>query len=435
MPSSLPKKLKQFAGLGISFALVSTAAWGEQTPSPQVKSRYPSAQKTQNDKIEKPKKVKQSDLAGLRHLLAHYLWEDTVQPQNPLKLGDIKINGMANLQANYWTHGHFDQRDNKAFLDLDSIYVNLSSQLNDWTQVSISGLYKNAGSSPVKYWPSAGTRGANRHPRLQEAKVTFANLSKSPLFARVGQMYLPFGRYKRYPLVPGITQQLTQIHSPGLQIGGIYDRGIYWTIYGIVGHKAHSSGQDINNYGGTVGYRSTQHPVNYDLGVSYLHNLNAIDSLQTVVDDQGGYQKSVPAIAAYGDLQMGPFSYGLRYVSALRSFDQSILAYQKHNGQTEGARPDAFDIWSSFQFKTLQHHSSLKLAYGMSRQAYNTASIIDQDAFYQLPKARISMSYNVNLVKNVVLMANLRRDRDYEKAHGGTNEHEYVASMRLSYLF
>lgn len=418
--------------IGVSCALMSTSVWAQDSSNPNKPAMYPTP-KNQTQSANKPH-VSKGDLAGHRPIVAHYLLEQTVKRQDPLQLGNVNISGLANLQANYWTRGHFDQRDNKAFLDLDSLYVNLSSHLNDWTEITISGLYKNAGSSPVKYWPTGGTRGANRHPRLQEANVKFANWSQSPLFARVGQMFMPFGRYKRYQLVPGITQQLTQIHQPGLQIGGIYHNGVYWTTYGIVGPKSHSSGQQLNNYGLTAGYRSDNHPVNYDFGVSYLHDLAAIDSLQQVIDDQGGSGQQVPAVSAYGDLQMGPFSYGVRYMAALRHFSSNVFAFQQHSSQ-DGARPDAFDIWAGYQFKTLQHHSSFKLAYGMSRDAYNTASVVNQDEYYQIPKSRISLTYNVNLIKNVVLMANIRRDRDYDHHHGGTNQHEYAATLRLSYLF
>lgn len=427
--------IKRLCAVGVGIALVSTAAWGDKAPTKPSKM-YPGAkkQKKQKQSIEQPKTVKSSDLAGTRALIAHYLWQQTVKPQQSLNLGGLTVSGMANLQASYWTRGHFGQRDDKAFVDLDSLYVNVGSQLNDWTHLAVSGLYKNAGSSPVKYWPTQGTHSANRHPRLQEAKVTFANLSQSPFFVRAGQMYLPFGRYKRYPLVPSITQQLTQIHRPGLQVGGIYDSGIYWTAYGVVGPKSDSHDKNLNNYGATMGYRSDNHPINYDLGVSYLHNLSDIDSMHQIVDDNGGYEQQIPAISAYGDIQMGPFSYGIRYVTALKSFSTNIFAYQD-NGNIEGARPSAFDIWAGFQFKTLQHHSSFKLAYGVSDEAYNTASIVKQDAFFQTPKNRISINYNVNLINNVILMTNIRRDRDYDKEHGGTNEHEYVGTLRLSYLF
>lgn len=380
-------------------------------------------------------KVKSSQLTAFQKQAAHYLWEQTVKPQNPIQIGAVNIQGLANLQASYWTHSHFNRRNNKAFLDLHSLYLRASSHLNQWTQVAISGDYKNGGSSAVKYWPTGGTRSSNRRPKLREATVTFANLSQSPLFVRLGQMYMPFGRYKRYSLVPSLTQQLTQMHHPGLQIGAIYNNGLYWSAYGVVDRDKTDTDHNLNNYGATLGYRSVHHPVNYDAGLSYLNNMTSIDSLYRAVDNNQGYGKRVPAVSVYGDLQMGPFGYGVRYVSALRDFDPSVYAYQDHSGSIEGARPDAFNIWASYKFKTLGHHSQLKLGYAFSDEALNVANNIASDEFYSIPKRRISASYSVNVIHDLVATVQMRRDRDYDHQHGGTNKHDYIGTVRLSYLF
>lgn len=424
----------------VSLCLSSNVLWADKS-TPQVPAKQPPKQSPyQQSQQKKPApgskvKVHQSQLPSFRHIVSHYLWEQTVKRQNPIQIGSVNISGLINAQASYWTNSHFNRRDNKAFLDLDSLYLRASSHLNQWTQVAISGDYKNGGSSAVKYWPTGGTRSSNRRPKLREATVTFANLSQSPLFVRLGQMYMPFGRYKRYSLVPSLTQQLSQIHHPGLQIGGIYDNGIYWSAYGLVDRDKTDTDHKLNNYGATLGYRSVHHPVNYDAGLSYLNNMTSIDSLYRAVGNNNGYGKRVPAVSAYGDLQMGPFGYGVRYVTALKDFDTSIFAYQNHSGSIEAARPDAFNIWASYKFKTLGHHSQLKLGYAFSDEALNVANNIASDEFYSIPKRRISASYSVNVIHDLVATAQLRRDRDYDHQHGGTNKYDYIGTVRLSYLF
>lgn len=350
----------------------------------------------------------------------------------------IHLSGLINTDASYWSLPYFNQgshgSNSTSYITLPTANLNIDANLGPWASAHVALVYT-AGSSPAVRTFRKVNR-INNNFDVQDAYATIANFSKSPFFIRAGQQFLPFGRYHLYPITISLTQVLSQTSAPSAQVGFISKSGFYASGYAASGKNkvTDSNRVKINVFGAELGYQNLNNAVGYDLGLGYLSNMADVNSIRDVINDNGGYVKSVGGVSFYGDLYAGPFGFGLRYVSALSRFDSADYAYT-NDGVKRGAKPSAAGLHADYNFMTWGHNSRINVGYQWSSEAHNTATGVSHDNITVLPSHRWLIGYGVNIIRHVALGLQFYQDKDYKVRQGGTGKHDNVVTARISFLF
>jgi len=344
----------------------------------------------------------------------------------PQWLNKIKVGGLVHIDANNQTKPNFNG-DHSNQVNVAAAKLNIQATVNKWIQAKLGLFYA---SNREYYYPAANSRNGIR---VEDAYVDIYNFQYSPLYLRLGQQYLPFGRYHRYPITRTLTQQLSEIREPALQFGFVDVTGFYGSFFVLSGiPKVNHSSRTLSNGGATLGYENYKHPLGVNVGIDYLNNMADIGAIEYNLISSHYYER-VGALSLHADIAAGPFSFGGRYVTALRNFSPSDFTYQRSFGITRGAKPNAALVSAGYQFKTLKRDSKVELSYQWTHEAYNVSTQTADPL--KLPRTRISVSYGVNILKYTVLEFQYDRDHDYSTRHGGTNAFNNIATLRLTVLF
>ena len=358
---------------------------------------------------------------------AHFNWQKYVS-----------VTGLVNMDASYYSKPYFGagnrETTSSSFLDLGTANLAASAHFGHWVSGRVSLLSQNGQSPAVRN--ADPYLDANHHVKVDQAFIPVANFAQTPYFVRVGQQYAPFGRYQRYPLTNTLTQSLSQTDAPIAQLGFVTDAGFYGSAYALSGeHKyGDSNSTNIKNGGFNIGIQRLVKQMSFDIGMSYIANMADVDSIRSLIETQGGYRNRVPGVGGYLNVYAGPFEFGAQVISATQRFSSLQYAYQESSGNLVGAKPSAGDVNAEYSFKTAGHNSQAQVSFQWTSQAHNSATGVNATDPTVLPKKRISVSYGVNLMKHLATSVQLYRDYDYKANHGGTNNHDNVAMLRLSLM-
>jgi hypothetical protein len=345
---------------------------------------------------------------------------------DPDWLKKISISGLMNIDLNNETKPNFNtKQENK--LSLATTKLNFDAKVNDWVSGRIGLFYSNR----TSYYYPASSQADNTGVDVEEAYVTIANFARTPFYFRAGKQYLPFGNYNRYPVLRSLTQQLSEIRETAMQLGFVDESGFYGSAYTFNGATDDGDqGRDrLNDYGAALGYASLNTKVRFDLSINYLNNMADVGAIYNNLNDRDYYTDRVGALGLNADIMTGPFDLAIRYVTALQHFSATDFAYQPSLGVTEGAKPKAASIKAGYQFESWGKQSKIHAGYQWSSEAYNVNS---SATALQIPKYRIEIGYGVDLIKHVILVFDVDRDRDYSTDNGGTGAYNYIATARLT---
>ena len=136
----------------------------------------------------------------------------------------------------------------------------------------------------------------------------------------------------------------------------------------------------------------------------------------------GNLTHRVGAVAVYGDVNSGPFNFGVRYVDALSKFNAADL---NTNGTValgagNGAQPWAVDGTVGYNYNYWNKDQNLYVGY----QATGDAARLG------LPKNRVLVGLNVDMWKNTVLGAEYTHDNGYRQSLGGTGQSSNTFGVR-----
>jgi hypothetical protein len=172
--------------------------------------------------------------------------------------------------------------------------------------------------------------------------------------------------------------------------------------------------------------------------VGWLYNLIGAKDVAHGVSNftGGGYHSHADAIAAYGDINYGPFMIGARYTGAIKHFNPNDLPKHGFADETAdnvvsadatGAKPWAAGIQAGYTFEAFACRSNyIYLGYQTSREASGIG----------LPKYRWLGGYGVDLFgKNTLAAIEWDHDEAYNTANGGTGNRSNLISIRAGVQF
>ena len=380
-------------------------------------------------------------------------------PCNPGWFNRIHVSGGLNVDL-----GKFGNRngnymgENYQRLSLNDAYLNVGADINDWAKVFASISYNTATINDpssanstygyhVSEYSSAYSNnvlsGSTNALQLEQAYATFANFDMSPIFLQIGKQFQDFSRYDIHPITRSLTQVMSETLATSIKVGFIAN-GFHGSLYAFddpiskVGKTASST-----NYGAALGFDMPSDQLGFDLGVGYLYNMMGVNDVAYQVNQFNlhntslsgnatnglqGYNSRIGAIAAYGDLNTGPFVLSARYTTALQRFNANDLP---ENGiaalnlapntvapftqgspiaTASGARPWAAGVQAGYGFEGWSRNQNIYLGYQVSRQA----------AGLNLPRSRWALGYGIDAFgKNTNVGIEWDHDQAYSASNGG----------------
>ncbi len=289
-----------------------------------------------------------------------------------------------------------------ATAELDVIPV-----INSWTTGFIAFDYNNAGGTPQAS-PS------NSEVYVDRAFATVGNFNKSPFYASLGLMYVPFShQYSSYMIDSTLPTLLGITKDPALLLGYLHsgDNGFYSNLYTFKGDtQTSSSNNNINNVGAAIGYQNKNDNWSNDFGVAAIGNIADSLGMQDTGASSGfeGFGENgstneqlvrrVPGLDVHDNLSYGPYSLYAEYTGATSSFNQANLAFDN-----DGAKPQAWVAEAAYSFPIVNKPSSVALNYAHSYQALAL----------NLPEQRISAVFNTSIWKDTIASIEFEHDINY----------------------
>lgn len=388
--------------------------------------------------------------------------------QTPLVMSDwfnrITVDGGMNFDTRWGNRSLGYQGENNQSISLNDVHFNINANINNWSKLfaalsfdNTSGVLTGASTStnplattfrpkPGKYSNFKDARGIN----LEQAYMTLSNPDECPLYFKLGKQFVDFGKYDLHPITRTMAQSLSQTLRTAVTVGFSTPMGFHGSVYTFSNSMRQVGDSHTKlNYGGAFGYDHVG-GINWDAGVGYLYQMVGVEDVayavgifngsnntggiggggapnvglaNTNASTTGTFVNRVGATALYGDLSSGPFSFGLRYVTAMQVFNATDLLRSKIS--TVRARPCALDLQGGYGFNAMGKSQNVYLGYQGS-----------QDALYlYLPKHRWLAGYDVDMWKYTNLGVEVDHDLDYALAAGGTANYSNSINLRVAVKF
>ena len=291
--------------------------------------------------------------------------------------------------------------------DLTRAEIDVGANINTWATGYMAIVYDDL--PPAD---GVGPRVSNSNIYLDKGFITIGNLSRTPFYSTIGQIYVPFGRYSSYMLTSPLTKDLGRLQERAVVLG--YDQNYGTTelsasTFAFNGDSYTSNPNKIDNPGADIQYKFNGDSWNWSLGASYINNI--ADSLGMQANgattgfggfgETGGNEQLQHAIPAYdlrGSVGFGHFSLLGEYVNTFHEFSQQDLTFNNH-----GAQPSALDVEAAYNFPVFDKPSSIAVGYGMSKEALALL----------IPQKRYITAFNISVWKDTVETIEYRHDMNY----------------------
>jgi hypothetical protein len=364
-------------------------------------------------------------------------------PCNPGWFNRIQLSGGANVDLGKFGKRNGDiEGENVQRFSLNDVYLNISANVNEWTRAFMSISFNDATSTGGTDSDVYGYSAVYSHNtlNLEQAYATFGNFDVSPFYIQVGKMFQDFSSYDIHDITRSMTQVLSEALETSGRVGFIVPMGFHGSIFAFddpIPQINKSSSK--TNYGASLGFDQPSDQLGWDVGVGYLYNMIGAEDVAHGVTNftGGGYHSRAGAVAAYADLNSGPFVIGARWTGAVKRFNPNDLP--KHGmadlstiddvvfSDASGAKPWAAGIQAGYGFEAFGcRNNNVYLGYQASRESEGIG----------LPKDRWLAGYAVDMFgKNTNVGIEWDHDKDYNVANGGNGESSNLVSLRAGVQF
>lgn len=366
----------------------------------------------------------------------------------------VQLAGGINVDAGKWGNRNANfMGENYQRLSLNDAYLNLQATVNDWVHAFASISYNTATiNDPLQSTPTTHVAefdaaysnnvvsGSQNALQLEQAFATFANFDCSPIFFQIGKQFQDFGRYEIHPITESITQVMSKTLATSAKLGFIAS-GFSGAVF-VFDDPLPKTGQASRptNYGISLGYDYPSDQLGFDLGVAYLYNLIGVNDVAYAVNQFNlnnglgtGYNTRAAGLAAYVDVNSGPFVINARYVTALQRFNVFDLP---KNGladlaagvpvvAAQGARPWSAGVQAAYGFDFSGYAQNIYVGYQASNEA----------AGLMVPKNRWLIGYGADILKNTSVAVEWDHDNAYSVGNGGSGNNTNLVTLRAAVKF
>lgn len=310
---------------------------------------------------------------------------------------------------------------------------------------------------------SSNNRIQNSRVYVNKAFVVIGNFLQSPLYASFGQMFVPFGVYSSTLVSSPLTQTLGRTQARAIVLGYKQqsENNLYASTYIFQGASHASVNGRINNGGINVGYGFKMNQVNANVGAGVIANIADSQGMQytgnqplfagfggptvvnvpvttggtaNLINVNTGNEQLVHRVPAYDLHALLGFGQNIQligeYITASTNFNNQDMTFNSH-----GAKPQAFTLEGVYNIPKLSYHTSVALAYGMTKNALAIG----------LPAKRYSFVVNQSWWKDTLQSLELRRDVNYSASSyssgstvtgpTGSGQAANMITFQFSYFF
>lgn len=322
------------------------------------------------------------------------------------------INLSGKIESQVFHTSHFGNFQNNSATDIDLTGIELDTEIlvNKWITGLIAFVYDNT--PPTDMSPR---RIDNSRVLLERGFLTIGNLAEFPLYATMGQFYVPFGQYSSAMISDPFTKTLGRTKARALAFGFSKqfndENNLNLSTFIFRGPSRTSlNNNGLRNYGANAEYIFTKPKWNIDIAGSYIRSI--ADSIGMQHNGNNGPNNfegfatnnnteilnPVSGLDARGTLSIEAFSITGEYVTASRSFSQSVLSFNN-----QGAKPSAFHAEAEYKFNVLQKPSAVIIGYDQSKDALGLL----------IPKKRYIATVSTSIWKDTIESLEFRHDIDY----------------------
>lgn len=322
-----------------------------------------------------------------------------------------------------------------------------------------------------------------RKVSFDEAFIDINNFAQSPFFLRAGKQYVAFGDYPNYPILPSMTQLMTQTNQTALSVGAITDFGPYINLFAFNGVKPKDeTTSNIKNFGVKLGWYNDMSSMgmngaHFNADVSWMRNLWDTDFFNGLLTGENFSQFSLPTlanmqnrvagVAAHVDFSYQAFDLWANYATATRhmltDFETALLPLVGVDTD-ESNQLWAADVNGSYAFRTGCYDSKFGLSYqfaghgqflamsspgiflpipafdGINNTLIITSFVNDPLALISVfPKNRFTADYSIIPFRNTVITALYAHNESFPYMNFSTGEEKSrdsnVGIIRLSVKF
>ncbi len=255
-------------------------------------------------------------------------------------------------------------------------------------------------------------------PEIDEAIVTLANPRVLPFSLAVGRMHVPFGHFASALISDPLTLALGETRKTAMQIGYVA-RGFHALGYLF---DAEAGGGVADRSGMKIGYHrdGSESASGYDLGVSWIGDLAATDSLRDVLGDSPRRGDVVAGWSVHATLRWRHFTLVGEYLGAVASFGAADLDFRGI-----GARPAAWNLEIERTFEYQGRPLSMAMAWQRTRAA----------SALELPKTRWLVGLSLSLHEHATLAFEYSHDEAYAFGVGGSGANRNAFGVQLALSF
>jgi hypothetical protein len=322
------------------------------------------------------------------------------------------VNLSGKIESQIFHSSHFGNFQNNSATDIELTGIELDTEIlvNQWITGLIAFVYDN--NPPTDMSPR---RIDNSRVLLERGFLTIGNLAKFPLYGTMGQFYVPFGQYSSAMISDPFTKTLGRTKARALELGFSKqfndENDLNLAAFVFRGPSRTSiDNNGLRNYGFNAEYIFTKPKWNIDVAGSYIRSITDALGMQHngnngpgnfagfATDNNTEVLNPVSGLDARGTLSVGAFSLTGEYVTASRSFSQSVLSF---DGQ--GAKPEAFHTEAAYKFNFLEKPSAFIIGYDQSKDALGLL----------IPKKRYIATVSTSIWKYTIESLEFRHDIDY----------------------
>jgi len=257
---------------------------------------------------------------------------------------------------------------------------------------------------------------------VNEAMITFAKPSVTPLYLKTGRGVVPFGISTGTTVAARLDESLTITGPLTLEIFeakedhlliGYRDHGITVAAYVFNGDTNNSKrGKQLEHGGFAVSYGHKGETLSFDVGLGWIDSVFDTDGLsqafpEIVLKKDSDY---TPGVAAFVRAGLFGFSFIAEYDTAIRS--TKFISTQRRGslspGQQLSTQPEAWQVELGYTTSLFGFKPFAAFNYSKSYQMYGA-----------FPKRRTLYTVGSWLSENIRVAFEYNNERDYNRAHGG----------------
>jgi hypothetical protein len=258
---------------------------------------------------------------------------------------------------------------------------------------------------------------------LNNAFIILGDFIHSPVYATLGQMFVPFGTYSSVFITSPLTKRFARTKARAILFGYQQqtENAFYTSVYAFKGDSHASATSRINNGGINLGYRFdiSRPDISGEIGGGWLANIaDAIGMQYTGNQPQFngfggpvpyGNEKlvhRVPALNIRGRLSLSDkIDFIGEYIGVTTSFNPNDMTFR-----ARGASPWGFNSEVAYTFRIFDKPTSMGVGYSQAKEALALG----------LPERRYGAVLNTSIWHNTIQSIEVRHDINYASSKMAT---------------